>query len=46
MKSIIDAVVITCMFVALYVNLTSLPERNREVRGTLIKLEKKNVETY
>jgi len=40
MKTTIDFIVCVCLMVILYVNLTSLPERNREVRGTLIKLEK------
>lgn len=40
MRTKVDAVVCVCLLVALYINLTSLPERNREVRGTLVKLEK------
>lgn len=35
-----DFIVCVCLMVVLYINLTSLPERNREVRGTLTRLEK------
>ena len=38
----VDAVVCVCLLIVLYVNLTSVPERNREVRGPLIKLEKQD----
>ena len=42
MRTKVDFFVCICLLLALYVNLTSKPERNREVRGTLIKLEKQN----
>jgi hypothetical protein len=38
MRKIVDAVVIACMFVALYINLTDFPKQ-QVVRGPLIKLE-------
>jgi hypothetical protein len=43
MKDKIDIAVFICLFVALYVNLTSIPKKEypREVRGALIRLETK-----
>ena len=38
MKRTVDAMVIACMFVALYINLTDFPEPSRIVHGHLIKL--------
>jgi len=38
MKRTVDAMVIACMFVALYINLTDFPESSRIVHGHLIKL--------
>jgi hypothetical protein len=37
-RTTVDGIVIACMFVALYVNLTDLPKHSREVRGTLIRI--------
>lgn len=38
MRRTIDATVIACMFIALYINLTDFPESSRIVHGHLIKL--------
>ena len=40
MRSAIDAIVIVCMFIALYINLTDFPKQRQIVYGTLIKIEK------
>jgi hypothetical protein len=41
MKSKVDAIVIICMMIALYINITSIPklESVREVKGPLVKVE-------
>jgi hypothetical protein len=41
MKTKIDIAVCICLMIILYINLASLPERDRVVRGTLIKVEVK-----
>jgi len=41
MKAKIDGIVCICLLIALYINLTSLPERDRTVQGRLIRLEVK-----
>jgi hypothetical protein len=38
MRQAIDAIVIVCMFMALYINLTDFPKQPQVVRGPLIKL--------
>lgn len=40
MKTKVDKVVCICLLVVVYINWTSVPEHNTEVRGTLIRLEK------
>ena len=42
MRKTIDGIVIACMCVALYVNLTDFPRPSQVASGTLIKLELKN----
>ena len=41
MRSKVDAIVIICMMVVLYINLTSIPKLQavREVKGPLVKVE-------
>jgi hypothetical protein len=38
MRQTVDAIVIACMFVALYINWTDFPKSSRVVSGPLIKL--------
>lgn len=38
MKKTIDAIVIACLLVALYINLTDFPKQKQVVRGPLIKI--------
>jgi len=38
MRSTIDAIVIFCMFIALYINWTDFPKPRQTVIGTLIKI--------
>jgi hypothetical protein len=40
MRKAVDATVIICMLIALYVNLTSVPERSQVVRGSLERIVK------
>jgi hypothetical protein len=40
MRKSIDGIVIVCMLIALYINLTSVPERSRVVRGPLERIVK------
>ena len=40
MRKTIDSIVIICMLVALYINLTSLPERTQVVKGPLERIVK------
>lgn len=37
MRAVIDVLVCICLLMVLFINLTSLPERSREVHGPLIK---------
>ena len=39
MRETVDAIVIACMFIALYINWTDFPKQPQVVRGTLIKIE-------
>jgi hypothetical protein len=41
MRSKVDAIVITCMMIVLYINLTGFPKPQavREVKGQLVKVE-------
>jgi len=36
----VEFIVCVCMLIVVYINWTSFPERNREVHGTLTRLEK------
>jgi len=38
MRTTIDAMVIACMFIAIYINWTDFPKQPQVVRGTLIKI--------
>jgi hypothetical protein len=38
MRKSIDAIVIACMFIAIYINWTDFPKQSQIVRGTLIKI--------
>ena len=38
MRKIVDGIVIVCMFVALYINLTDFPKQQQMVHGPLIKI--------
>jgi hypothetical protein len=38
MRTTIDAMVIACMFIALYINWTDFPKQPQIVHGTLIKI--------
>ena len=38
MKKTVDGIVIICMFVALYINLTDFPKQRQIVQGPLIKI--------
>jgi hypothetical protein len=38
MRKAIDTVIIICMLIALYVNLTDFPKQPQVVRGTLTKI--------
>jgi len=37
-RTTVDAIVIVCMMIVLYINLTDIPAPKREVRGPLIKI--------
>ena len=38
MRNTVDAIVIACMFVAIYINWTDFPKQPQVVRGTLTKI--------
>jgi hypothetical protein len=38
MRKTVDVIVITCMFVVIYINWTDFPKSSRVVSGPLIKL--------
>ena len=39
MRKTVDAIVIACIFVAVYINLTDFPKPAHPANGSLIKLE-------
>jgi hypothetical protein len=39
MRKTIDAIVIACMFIAIYLNWTDFPKQSQVVNGSLIKIE-------
>jgi len=39
MRKAVDAIVIVCMFIALYINLTDFPKQQQVVHGSLIKIK-------
>ena len=42
MRSKVDGIVIICLFIALYINLTDFPKQRQEVRGQLIRIGNNN----
>ena len=38
MRKTVDAIVIACMFVAIYINWTDFPKQPQVVRGMLVKI--------
>jgi len=38
MRKTVDAIVIACMFVAVYINWTDFPKQSQVVSGSLIKI--------
>lgn len=42
MRAKADMIVCVCLLMVVYVNWTSVPPKNREVRGTLVRLEVQN----
>ena len=41
MRTKVDLIVCICLLVVVYINWTSVPEKDREIHGTLVRLEVK-----